>query len=363
MTSNPRPSNSLAFLQELPALYARNLGEGDALLQSFLMQFEEAFDGLEAAILGDALNLVYKGPGELTGGEATTGYPLMVELFDAGRLGYPKGSLVFIPGDPDTSLLHEPIPANAEGLSMIRVSDAGFLKPKRLKPGDRLVVRTGSGLTGLTSISQMPPPAFKHLGNQDKLAYLQYLASWVGLPLRADKTVSWNRRFFREAVQLAHNRSTLPGLSALLKSWHHEESLAAETVVTDLIAPENAVNTVFRLGESRIGIDTVLGQGQPDHFHVHLTADPTDVRMRQPKNIEAMRAAGKLILDLEKPAHTGYSLYIHSRTMQLAPDAFIKPYKSAGVIREPTATDEEELEVKDTNTFARIGVTTLIWND
>jgi hypothetical protein len=363
MVRNPRPVNSLAFLEELPALYSRNLGEGDPLLQSFLAQFEEVFDGLEAAVLGDTLNLVYKGPGEIVDEGGKNGYPLMVELFDVGRLGYPKGSLVFIPGDPDTTLLFEPIPANAEGQSMIRITDAGFLKPKRLKAGDRLVVRTGSGLTGLTSISQMPPPAYLYRGNPDKLAYLQYLASWVGLPLRADKTLSWNRRFFREAVNIAHNRSTLPGLASLLKSWHHEESLAPETVATDLIAPENEVNTVFRLGEARIGIDTVLGQGQPSHFHVHLTADPTDVRMRGPKNIEAMAAAAKLILDLEKPAHTSYNLYIHSRTMQLAPDAPIKPYKSATVIREPTVADEEELEVKDTNTFARIGVTCLIWED
>jgi hypothetical protein len=209
----------------------------------------------------------------------------------------------------------------------------------------------------------MPPPNYSHLSGGDKLAYLQYLASWVGLPLRADKLLSWNRRFLREAVALAGNHSTLPGLTSMLKSWHHEEVAAAQTVVTDLTAPENGVNTVFRLGESRVGIDTALGEGAKGHFHVHLTADPNDVSMRDPKKMIALENAAKLMLELEKPAYTDYTLHIHSRTVQLAPDLAIAPYKRVIDKREPESAPEEELLVKDTNTFARVGVTTLLWND
>ncbi|MCL1872567.1 MAG: hypothetical protein FWF85_00435 [Clostridiales bacterium] len=360
MPKNNRPLNSISFLDNLPALYSRDWEEGGPLFRDFLKQFEEAFDALEASIIGDALTLVYKGKGDIEGDPEVTGYPLLVETFDAGRLGYPKGSQAFISGDPVATLLSHPIEADGENIGLIRISGASFFK--RLKPGDQLVVRSGSGLTGLTSIREMPPPGFRHRGGQDKLLYLQYLASWIGLPLRSDKTVSWNRRFFREAIALAPNRSTLSGLTALLKSWHHEETAAAETVVTDLIAPENGLNTVFCLERSRIGIDTVLGEGQPSHFYVHLTADPTDVSMRSPKKIGAMKAAAKLILDLEKPANTSYTLNIHFYTMQLAPDARIAPYKQANQVRDPEFIDDDELAVKDTNTFARIGVTTLIGN-
>lgn len=357
MPINPRPINSLDFFNNLPAFYAR---EGDPLFEKFLIQFEEAFEALKASIVGDALTLTYKGPGEPEGDPELKGYPILVELFDAGRLGYPKGSQVFIPGDTRTTLLSDPILANGKAESQVRVRDGNF--HKRLKPGEKFVVRSGSGITGLTSIREMPPPNYRHRGEQSKLVYLQYLASWVGLPLRSDKTISWNRRFFREAIALAHNRSTLPGLTALLKSWHHEETEAAETVVTDLIASENNLDTVFRLGESRIGIDTVLGEGKPGHFQVYLTADPSDVSMRNPKKIDAMEAAARLILDLEKPANTSYTLHIYSHTMQLAPKAHIAPYKQANLIRDPESIDDDELTVKDTNTYARIGVTTLIGN-
>ncbi|NLT57999.1 MAG: hypothetical protein GXX99_03455 [Clostridiales bacterium] len=373
MDRRPRPINDIDFLNELPAFYARDAGEGDALFRRFLMPFEEMFAGLQAAIAGDVLTLTYRDSGEAPDGAGAAGYLLPVGLFDAGCLGYPKSTPVFIPGDPDTTLLAEPIPANGENIAAIRVTDRAFRS--RLREGDRLVVRTGSGLAGLASIGEMPPSAFKNLDDR-AFAYLQYLASWVGLPLRSDKSVGWNRRFLREAVALDNNpatlRSTLPGIKALLDAWHHEEAAAQRTVVTDLISPENGVDTVFCLGGSRIGIDTLLGEGEPGHFAVYLTADPDDVYMRQPKNLDAMAAAAELMLNLERPAGTDYRLHIHAHTMRLAPNAPIAAYGGAkggagpadqgGGAGEAPPSDEA-LAVKDTNTFARIGVTTLLWGD
>jgi len=367
MEKKTRSINSIAFLNELPELYSRGLGTDNQLFRHFLMQFEEMFDGLESAIVGDELTLIFKGVGEIKNesDDEIAGYPLVVELFDAGRLGYPKGATVSIPGTTHKTTLAEPILEDGENISVIYVGNMLFAN--QLKPGDKFVVSTSSGITGLTAIREMPPASFRNLGDADKLVYLQYLASWVGLPLRSDKTIRWNRRFLREAVALDDNpatqRSTLTGITALLNLWHSQEIDAKETIVADLVSPENNVETVFRVGECRIGISTLLGEGLPNFFHVHLTTDPDDVSMRKPSYIGAMTAAAKLILDLEKPVHTNYSLHIHAHTMCIAPDTRIAPYKGTkpAPILEDIDEGEAELSVKDTNTFARIGVTTLIW--
>ena len=362
MGRNTRPVNSIDFLDDLPAFYSPAPKEDDSF-RRFLMQFEAVFEDLQAAVVGDLLTLTFRGTGKPDEHPDFSGYPLGVDLYDAGHKGYPKGALVRIPGRPDTTLLAEPIKADAENQSWIYVTNANYLKKNFLREGEKLLVSTGSGITGLTSIREMPPKNYSYRGDKNKLAYLQYLASWVELPLRSDKSLRWNRRFMREAVKLGGIHSTLSGLTELMNQWHQEEIDKRKTVITDLVAPETGVDTVFRIGESRIGIDTVLGEGAPGHFHVHLTADPRDVSMRKQKSIAAMENAARLILDLEKPAHTEYTLYIHGHTMQLAPDAPIAPYTRASTQRCIGSIPEGELAITDTNTFARIGVTTLLWDD
>ena len=362
MRNNPHPVNSIDFLSELPSFYAKGLNGADSLLQDFLMQFEEMFSGLQAAIVGDTLKLTC---GELAeDADIEPGrYKIIVDIFDAGHLGYPKNSTVSIPGNPDTTFLTEPIEAGTENIGIIYVTDKSFLK--YLTPGTKLTVETSAGLSGLTSVRDMPPPAFRNLGEKDTLAYLQYLASWVGLPVRSDKTVSWNRRFLREAMTMDNNpatlRSTLPGIRAMLNAWHKGEIVAENTIITDRISQANGVDTVFRIGESRIGVDTMLGEDETGQFHVYLTTDPTDVSMRNQKKIAAMTAAAKLLLDMEKPVNMTYTLHIQAHTMQLAIDGKIPPYKSSPGYDE-SLIDDDMLTVDETNTYARIGVTTLLWD-
>ena len=368
MGRNTRPVNSIDFLDDLPAFYASvpspdSEEKKDDSFRRFLMQFEAVFEDLQAAVVGNLLTLTFREAGDPEKHPDFSGYPLGVDLYDAGHLGYPKGALVRIAGRPETTLLAEPIVADGENKSWIYVTNENYLKKNFLKAGDKLLVSTGSGIAGLTSIREMPPVNYRYRGDKNKLTYLQYLASWVGLPLRSDKLPRWNRRFLREAVKLGGVHSTLSGLTELMNQWHQEEIDKSKTVITDLIAPETGVDTVFRIGENRIGIDTMLGEGAPGHFHVHLTADPSDVSMRKQKNIAAMENAARLMLDLEKPAHTEYTLCIHAHTMQLAPDAPIAPYIRASTPRIAESIPEGELSIKDTNTFARIGVTTLLWDD
>jgi len=366
MGINPRPVNAIDFLSALPPLYARGTEGVEPLLKDFLMQFEEIFDGLQAAVAGDALTLTCiqampRGEDEEAG---LNGYPLAVEPFDMGRLSFPKNAFVFLPGNPNSTLLAEPIEANGVNIDRVRVTSRRFWNS--IEPGARFVVRTSSGLAGLTAVRETPSAAYLNLGEADKLAYLRYLASWVGLPVRADKLLSWNRRFLREAMALDNDpaklRSTLSGIAALLNAWHKEEIVAGETVVTDLISQENGVDTVFRIGDSSIGVDTKFGEEETGRFHVYLTADPGDVSMRGPKKLDAMIRAAQLMLDSEKPVNTEYTLHIKASTMQIAPDAPIAAYRNVRKEENRIGLEEEELSVKDTNTFARIGVTTLLWD-
>ncbi|MCL2121873.1 MAG: hypothetical protein FWH28_06440 [Clostridiales bacterium] len=369
MAITPHPVNSVDFLYLLPGFFAAMPEEGSPSFKDFVAQFEELFEGLQAAIAGDALTLTYRGVSGKNPAEdypsSSGSYPLPVELFAIGRLGYPKNTPVFIPGNPDTTLLAEAIDAGPGERDLILVKDRNFWK--YLQPGSKFILRGSSGLAGLSSIQETPPTAFHDLGEKDKLAYLAYLASWIGLPVRADKLVSWNRRFLREAINLDNDpntqRSTLPGIREMLKAWHKGEIVAEETLVTDLIAPHNGGDTVFRIGDSRIGIDMLFGEGAPRHFHVRLTADPDDVSMRDPTKLHAMDTAARLLLDREKPANTEYTLHIHASTMQLAPNARIAPYANSKAWEGLIDAEEELLSVQDTNTYARIGVTTLLWND
>jgi len=416
MGNNPRPINSVDFLKKLPAFYAQDYKDGQ-LFKLFLKQFEVMFAELQSAIVGDALTLTYRNPGnaESDSGSgfrketaALRGNEITVDPFDSGHLGYPEGSQVFIRGNPNTTILTEPIEADSKDNKFIRVKDSTVLG--QLEDGVQFVVRTNSGLAGLTDLSDMPPCSYEHLDEKslaDLQYLLQYLASWVGLPLRSDKPPSWNRRFLREAVALDNEprvsdqnsmnqkpgpvrlRSTLPGIKALLDLWHQGEVEKDKTIVTDLLSPANYteeqekffrkyypddddLRTVCCLGESRIGVDTQLGEGERGRFHVYLTADPNDANMRQPKNLDAMAAAAELILNMEKPVGTEYTLHIDAYTMQLAPDlpsgggarnesaagAAVEP---AGAAKAAAAGEAAEELAKDSNTFARIGVTTLLW--
>src|SRR5437899_1410234 len=55
--------------------------------------------------------------------------------------------------------------------------------------------RTSGGIPDLFSPETTPPPQLTHRPQQD-FDYLNYLASWIALPLRVDKDVSFNRQFF-----------------------------------------------------------------------------------------------------------------------------------------------------------------------
>ena len=83
--------------------------------------------------------------------------------------------------------------------------------------------------------------------------YLNYLASWIALPLRAEKPAGFNRAFFQAAIPLYPQRSTLVGLEKLLRAWLKRDLLENSPtdppllIVTDLTRTYNDVDAIFQL--------------------------------------------------------------------------------------------------------------------
>jgi phage tail-like protein len=215
--------------------------------------------------------------------------------------------------------------------------------------------RTSGGVPDLFDPDVTPPPQFRHHPQPDS-DYLNYLASWIALPLRADKPSDFHRAFFHAAIPLYPQRSTLVGMEKLLRAWLKGDLLEPGTdppllIVTDLTRTYNDVETIFQLapqeprgrapGEvyAQLGVNTVLGEGPPFFFIVDLITNPALRELRHPAGLDVFQRAARLLLDAEKPAYTYYQLRVRAHTMQLAPE---------GVVEER---------------YAQVGETTLLWDE
>jgi hypothetical protein len=207
---------------------------------------------------------------------------------------------------------------------------------------------SGGGIPDLFSPAATPPAqfAFRPQPAGGDFAFLNYLASWIALPLRPDKPLAWNREFFKTAIGLHTQRSTLPGIEAILRAWLKgdlSETAPPRPLVSDLTPATNGASAVFQLGvTATLGVDTVLGSGPPFLFMVDLIVDSQQGSLHTPAGIDAVQRAARALLDAEKPAHTYYRLAVRASTMRLAP-----PGQST----------------VDGGAAAQIGVTTLLWRE
>ena len=192
--------------------------------------------------------------------------------------------------------------------------------------------RTSGGIPDLFDPTVIPPPQYGHLP-EDPFAYLEYLAGWVGIPLRPEKPLDWNREFFAAAVQLVRERSTLPGLERLLRAWLKGDLAVSDppaAIITDLTRTQTDTDAVFQLapaldadaksGElyAQVGLTTSLGEGAPFFFIADLIVDPEVRDFRTPAGIDTFQRAARYLLDLEKPAYTCYELRVRGHAVQLA---------------------------------------------
>jgi hypothetical protein len=305
--------------------------------------------------------------------QSVAGTTITVSPFSSGSQGFPSGTPVTTANNGGRTVLAQAVPANVSPLTQIQVKDAAFAGA--LHNGDTLDIFTfqrrffqafetlfeqleseiegtadlaSGGIPDLFSPSTTPPPQFANRpqpgpGDFD---FLNYLAGWLALPLRPEKSLDWNRQFFNTAVPLYSQRSTLPGIDAMLRAWLKGELLdvnPAALAVTDLTSSQMDADAAFQLGvTSTVGVDTVLGEGPPFFFVADLIADPSVTALHAPTGLDVMQRAAKSMLDAEKPAHTYYELRVRASTMQLA---------------QPNQTSV------DGDPSAQIGATTLLWKD
>jgi hypothetical protein len=335
-------SRPIAFLDLLPAVFQGG-AEGDELLRRFLAAFEVLFEELEDAIEGTPdgglkLRVV-----------ATADRTVTVDPFRLGPVPRPAGTVVTATDGRRTTLAAE-IPAGNETsrpMEQIELTDVEVAGA--LGAGDWLTVHAG-GLPDLFHVQTTPPPQLRH-SPATELAHLAALAAWVDLPLRPEKPVDWNRRWFAEAVRLHPRRATLPGLDALLRAWLGGDLLAVDRqtdgpplILTDLTRRSNELPAAFQLGvAATLGLDTVLGEGPPHLFIVDLPTAPEVAALRQPDGLEVLHRAARALLDREKPAWAVYELRIRATGMELAPDGEVPD----GGFDHP---------------YAQIGRTTLLWD-
>jgi phage tail-like protein len=117
---------------------------------------------------------------------------------------------------------------------------------------------------------------------QTRAEFLPWLSSWAAFTLRADINENQQRDFLARVVPLYRRRGTLQNMQELL--------------------------TIFTRGDARVSDSST----PPHFFHVTISLPPldTDARLRQ---IVIARA----LIDLEKPAHTEYSLEVLGPAMQV----------------------------------------------
>lgn len=132
--------------------------------------------------------------------------------------------------------------------------------------------------------------------------FLDWLAGWVALSLRADLTDDQRRQLIARAGQLYRLRGTKQGLVGLLTIYLPGVGVGIEEMVPSL-----------QVGvTSKVGVDTVLGGGAPHVFRLIL-----NVPHPRPEFMRPRIELAKTIVDSEKPAHTVYSIEIVSEVLQI----------------------------------------------
>jgi phage tail-like protein len=118
--------------------------------------------------------------------------------------------------------------------------------------------------------------------------FLPWLASWTALVLRADWSPAQKRDVLFQIIPLYRKRGTKAGLEAYLKIYAGD-------------------------GVSIVDVHEPLQDGVPANlFRVNVAFTTPD-----PDELSRKRDSVKAVLDIEKPAHTRYTLTISGPTFQV----------------------------------------------
>jgi hypothetical protein len=354
MASNLRP---VQFREYLPEIYRADEVNGISFLSRFLLGFESLFEELQAAIEGNALFLSVR---------TVAGTTITLDPFNSQAVEFPAGTVITVAGKTVRGSLSHAIPAGQIGLTQVQVQEAAFASALHVNDVLRLYF---GGIPELFDPDTTPPPQFAHRPQPD-FDYLNYLASWIALPLRAEKPDGFNRAFVDSAIPVYVQRSTLPGMDVLLRAWlkgdllengPHDPPLL---ILTDLTREYNDIDAVFQLAPgnaaaaqpreiyAQLGVNTSLEEGAPFFFICDLITDPAVRDLRNPFGLDVFESASRFLLDAEKPAHTYYQLRVRATTMQLAPQ-----------LNADWRVGEVYAQIEDLNPSNPLAGTTMLWGE
>lgn len=152
--------------------------------------------------------------------------------------------------------------------------------------------------------------------------FLPWLAKWLDLDIDERWPEERLRRLLRWAIALHRSRGTKWGLLKYLEIYTGQQAEIIE---------RRARN--FVLGaEARLGPGIALGQGNTPHtFTVKLKLPPVEAEdeKERKRQEELRRRTIESIIEMQKPAHTVYSLEIESSTGKKAKSSTKKTRKKA----------------------------------
>jgi phage tail-like protein len=130
--------------------------------------------------------------------------------------------------------------------------------------------------------------------------FLPWLAGWLALTLREDWDEPRQRELIAKASWLYRLRGTKRGVEEFLR------------IYTRLGVEIDELNVPFQIGvHSRVGVDTILDGGAPFYFHVKVLLPTPD-----PALIKKHQEIATAVVDLQKPAHTFYTLTVETPTFR-----------------------------------------------
>ena len=153
-------------------------------------------------------------------------------------------------------------------------------------------------------------------GNSVESPFLDYLARWVALSFDQNWGLDKRREWLRRIVPLYKRRGTFAGLGEYLAMFVGNQAKIEEPPGGFILGKYLSGGTEVK-GSSTVGVDTYIAGAPAYYFRVRinygfpkniadtagLPSEPFDINIWQ--NIQQGTRA---IIDLEKPAHTYYTL-------------------------------------------------------
>jgi phage tail-like protein len=131
--------------------------------------------------------------------------------------------------------------------------------------------------------------------------FLPWLSGWLALSLREDWDDQRRRNLIANASELYRLRGTKRGVAEFVQIY----TLLGVTI--------DEIDTAFQIGvHSTIGKDTYLGGGAPFFFRVRVVSPTTD-----PQHLKTTTEVAQAIVELQKPAHTYFTLTVDSPVFQI----------------------------------------------